>query len=73
MNTWTLAYTLDNPSLGIEVGCKIEITNPKGVPAILDKFIKEGSLLEFHLTLNMDEDEDEDEECWYDQEEYEND
>ena len=71
MNTWTLAYTLDNPSLGIEVGCNIEIKNPKGVPAILDKFIKEGSLLEFHLTLNIEENEND--ECWYDQEEYEND
>ena len=51
MNTWILDYTIDNPEMGVEVGCKLETTKPEAVPAILERFIKEGNLLEFHLTL----------------------
>lgn len=58
--TWTLEYTLDNPDLGIEVTCKLETAKPEGVPAILERFIEEGKLLEFHLTLNVPEGEHED-------------
>ena len=62
MNTWTLEYTLDNPDLGIEITCKLETPNPKAVPAILEKFIEEGNLIEFRLTLNVIESDNTDDE-----------
>ena len=67
MNTWTLEYTRDNPEMGIEVTCKIETTKLEAIPELLEKFIEEGQLLEFHLTLNIPKSEDD--EDWEDDEE----
>lgn len=65
MNTWILDYTIDNPEMGVEVGCKLETTNPGAVPAILERFIKEGNLLEFHLTLNVPTCDEDNNDGWF--------
>ena len=51
MKTWRLEYTLSNAELDAEVTCKLDTTNPGAAPAVLERFIKEGTLLGFHLTL----------------------
>lgn len=54
MKTWTLEYTVIDTELEAEKTVTLEgVSNPEGVPAILEGFIKDGILICFRLELNV--------------------
>ena len=54
--TWTLKYTVIDTEMDAEKTETLEgVQRPEGVPAILERFIEEGILIGFHLTLNIPE------------------
>lgn len=59
--TWTLEYTVIETEMDAEKTVTIEgVQRPEGVPAILERFIEEGILIEFRLSLNIPESDYED-------------
>ena len=61
MNTWTLEYMIIDEEFDAEKTITLEgVSKLEGVPVILERFIKEGVLLSFHLSLNVADSDDED-------------
>lgn len=64
--TWTLEYTVIDTEIDAEKTITLEgVKKPEGVPVILERFIKEGILIGFHLTLNIPESDNQDN--WFDE------